>query len=76
MKNWFEIDKQGLAKILERKGKEFVVFELLQNCWDESGVTKVSVTLEHQGRNKALLVVEDDAPEGFKGPKPRVYAVR
>src|SRR2546426_8517167 len=66
MKNWFEVDRQGLAKILERKGKEFVVFELIQNGWDEPGVTKVSVTLEHQGRNKALLVVEDDAPEGFK----------
>lgn len=66
MKNWFEVDKQGLAKILERKGKEFVLFELVQNAWDEPGVTKVSVTLDYRGRNKALLVVEDDAPEGFK----------
>jgi hypothetical protein len=66
MKNWFEVDKQGLAKILERKGKEFVLFELIQNAWDEPGVTKVSVTLEYRWRNKALLVVEDDAPEGFK----------
>jgi hypothetical protein len=24
------------------------------------------VSLEHLGRNKARLVVEDDAPEGFK----------
>jgi hypothetical protein len=46
MKNWFEVDKQGLAKILERKGKEFVLFELVQNAWDEPGVTKVNVTLE------------------------------
>ena len=37
-----------------------------QNGWDEPGVSKVSVPLEHRGRNKALLVVEDDAPEGFK----------
>jgi len=66
MKNWFEVDKQGLAQILERKGKEFVLFELIQNTWDEPGVTKVSVALEHQGWNKARLVVEDDAPEGFK----------
>jgi hypothetical protein len=66
MKNWFEVDRQGLAKILERKGKEFVLFELIQNAWDEPGVTKVSVTLEYRGRNKAWLVVEDDAPEGFK----------
>jgi len=66
MNNWFEVDKQGLAKILERKGKEFALFELIQNGWDEPGVTTVTVSLEHQGRNKALLVVEDDAPEGFK----------
>ena len=66
MKNWFEVDRQGLAKILERKGKEFALFELAQNAFDEPGVTKVSVTLEHLGRNEARLVVEDDAPEGFK----------
>ncbi len=66
MKNWFEVDKQGLAKILERKGKQFVVFELIQNSWDETGVTQVGVSLEYRGRNKARLVVEDDAPEGFK----------
>ena len=65
MKNWFEVDKHGLARILERKGKEFVLFELVQNAWDESGVTKVNATLEYRGRNRALLVVEDDAPEGF-----------
>jgi len=66
MKNWFEVDKHGLAKILERKGKEFALYELVQNAWDESGVTKIIVSLKHQGRNKALLWVEDDAPEGFK----------
>ena len=66
MKNWFDVDRQGLAQILERKGKEFALFELVQNGWDEPGVTKVSVTLEPQGRNRALLTVEDDAPEGFK----------
>ncbi|HEY3855644.1 MAG TPA: hypothetical protein VGO67_14740 [Verrucomicrobiae bacterium] len=66
MRNWFEVDKLGLAQILERKGKEFALFELLQNGWDEPGVTKVNVSLEYQGCNRARLVVEDDAPEGFK----------
>src|SRR5947208_3856624 len=66
MNNWFEVDRHGLAQILERKGKEFALFELIQNGWDEPGVTKVTVSLEHQGRNKAMLVVEDDAPDGFK----------
>src|SRR5690349_17135775 len=50
MKNWFEVDRQGLAQILERKGKEFALFELIQNGWDEPGVTKVTVSLEHRGR--------------------------
>lgn len=63
---WFDVDKQGLARILERKGKEFALFELIQNAWDEPGVTTVNVTLERLGRNLACLVVEDDAPEGFK----------
>src|ERR1039458_8950790 len=44
MKNWFEVDRQGLARLLERKGKEFILFELIQNGWDEPGVTKVSVS--------------------------------
>jgi len=35
MNTWFEVDKQGLAKILERRGKEFALFELVQNAWDE-----------------------------------------
>jgi hypothetical protein len=63
---WFAVDKQGLAKILERKGKEFALLELIQNAWDEPGVNKVAASLEYRGRNRALLVVEDDAPEGFK----------
>src|SRR2546429_2681653 len=40
MNNWFEVDKQGLARILERKGKEFALFELIQNAWDERGDRK------------------------------------
>jgi hypothetical protein len=66
MRTWFEVDKLGLAQLLERRGKEFALFELVQNGWDEPGVTKVCVSLEHQGRNRARLVVEDGALEGFK----------
>jgi hypothetical protein len=66
LRNWFDVDKQGLAKILERKGKEFAPYELIQNAWDEPGVTKVNVLLQYKGPNMALLVVEDNAPEGFK----------
>jgi hypothetical protein len=56
----------GLAQILERKGKEFALFELVQNSWDEPGVQKVAVEIAACGRNQARLIVEDDAPEGFK----------
>ena len=55
MKNWFEVNKHGLAKILERKGKEFALFELIQNGRDEPGVTRVTASLQYQGRNQALL---------------------
>src|SRR5262245_62080996 len=65
MNNWFEVDKAGLAKILARKGLESAVFELIQNAWDEDGVTKVKVTLDTMGHGRALLKVEDDAPNGF-----------
>src|SRR5579871_2323644 len=66
---WFEVDKEGLAQILERRGKAFVVFELLQNAWDEN-VTSVEVSLDPvPGRPAARLIVVDDAPEGFKDLK-------
>lgn len=64
--NWFEIDKAGLAKILERKGKEFAIFELIQNAWDEDGVTNVQVTLVPDSANGyAQLTVSDNSPNGF-----------
>jgi hypothetical protein len=62
----FEVDRDGLARLLERRGKSFVVMELVQNAWDEPGVTHVEIELEGvPGRPLARLVVEDDAPEGF-----------
>jgi len=66
-KPWFDVDKQGLAKILARKGKEFAIFELLQNAWDEDGTTTVDVTLlpvkDHP--RQAFLRIADNAPNGF-----------
>lgn len=62
---WFDVDKLGLAAMLERRGKSFALFELVQNAWD-SGATNVSVTLEPiPGAPYAQLIVEDDSPEGF-----------
>jgi hypothetical protein len=64
--NWFDIDKKGLAELLELRGKEFILYELLQNAFDEDS-TRVTVTLEKlPGRPAARITVEDDNPEGFK----------
>jgi hypothetical protein len=65
-KQWFDIDRKGLSLLLKDRGIEFVVFELIQNAWDESGVTRVGVNLTPDGKGFAKLVVVDDAPEGFK----------
>lgn len=64
MKPTFEVDKQGMAMVFARKGKAFVVTELIQNAWDED-TTHVDVTLEQMGKGKVRIVVEDDNPEGF-----------
>lgn len=64
---WFDVDRKGLAKLLNGRGIEFVIFELIQNAWDEKDVTRVEVTLEPANeKGFAKLIVMDDAPEGFK----------
>lgn len=64
---WFTVDKEGLAKLLERKGKEFILYELIQNTWD-TDATRVVVNLEPSAdlRGYALLNVVDDHPDGWK----------
>ncbi len=61
---WFEVDKAGLAKLLEKRGKAFAVMELIQNAWD-TAAKQVDVKLELDN-NIATLLVTDDDPEGFK----------
>jgi len=62
---WFDVDKKGLSKLLERRGKAFVALELLQNAWDQN-VTKVDVELHKEpGSRDVTIIVEDDDPEGF-----------
>ena len=66
MKQWFNVDKQGLGRQAEEQGKGRLVGELIQNALDEPGVTQISVTLALvRGQELADLTVEDDAPEGF-----------
>lgn len=64
-KDWFAVDKKGLAQLLERRGRSFAVLELISNAWDQN-VTRVDVTLTAlPARAKYELVVTDDDPDGF-----------
>jgi hypothetical protein len=66
MKNhsWFEVSKSGLRKLIEDRNKAFIIYELLQNAWDERA-TSVDVMLKPATRGHVLLTVEDDSPDGF-----------
>jgi histidine kinase/DNA gyrase B/HSP90-like ATPase len=61
---WLVVDKEGLRMTLERKGKAFAIYELLQNGFDEAS-TKVSVTLTEPENGKSTLICVDDAPLGY-----------
>jgi hypothetical protein len=66
-KTWFDVDKEGLAKLLERKGKEFVLYELIQNAWDtDAKFVNVSLTPANDLRGYAEIEVIDDHPDGWK----------
>lgn len=63
---WFTGSKQGLEKIARRRGLSYVLFELVQNCWD-TGARNVNVTFTPvEGRPLVDMRVEDDDPDGFK----------
>ena len=65
-KTWFEVSKEGLAKIMERKGKEFIVYELLQNAWDQN-ITHAHLWIDPiENTPKVIITVSDDDPDGFK----------
>jgi len=63
---WFQVDRAGLAKLMERRGPEFVLYELVSNALDQT-VTRIDVTLTPvEGKRLVSLVVEDDDPDGFQ----------
>lgn len=64
-KDWFDIDRRGLAAIAGRHGVASLVFELYQNAVDEK-VTSVKIALPRPEHRKSRLEVEDDSPEGFQ----------
>jgi hypothetical protein len=60
------VDLKGLGKKVAHRPKSFIVFELLQNAWDEN-VSRVEVTAHMiPGRAVCQISVEDDSPEGFQ----------
>jgi hypothetical protein len=77
-KNWFDIDRKGLGKLIARRGggegwgsqgggKIALLLELIANAFDADGVTLVEVVLEpEQGVPHATVVVSDDSPGGFE----------
>jgi len=65
MKSWFNVDKEGLANQLERRGKSFAIFELIQNAWDSS-TPRVEVRMSPIPNSPFVsLEVEDFSLEGI-----------
>lgn len=63
--SWFQVDKEGLRKLIDERGKAAALYELVQNGWD-TNAPNISVQLEKlAGRPFANLVVIDDDPDGF-----------
>ena len=62
-KQWFEVDREGLSKLIEKRGKGFLLTELVQNAWDQD-VTFCDVEIDYE-RGYVSVRVEDDDPNGF-----------
>ncbi len=61
-----DVDYKGLAKLMERKGPEWLVYELVQNAMDTE-TTTVQIRVEKlAGRPRVNIEVIDDDPKGFK----------
>jgi len=64
-KGWFTVDKEGLAKVVNRhESKTFLVNELVQNAWDQN-ITQVIIWFKWLCKDHVHLSVEDDDPNGF-----------
>lgn len=64
--DWFTVDKAGLAKLLDKKGKEFAAFELFQNAFDTKATFAEMTITPIAHRAYAYIRVVDDDPDGFK----------
>jgi len=61
---WFEVDREGLAAILERRGKAFAIAELVSNAWD-SGSDRVKITMEPIANSPTVDIKVEDWGDGF-----------
>jgi hypothetical protein len=64
MLKWFDVDKAGLAAVLERRGKTFAVTELLANSWD-SGTERVVLTITPEPDKPYVHIEVEDWGDGF-----------
>ena len=65
-KPFFEVDRAGLAALQARRGKAFLVLELLQNALDEQ-ISEVQLELTPMpGRRLVQVRVCDDSRDGFR----------
>lgn len=62
---WIEVDRAGLAQLIEDRPRSFLLFELIQNAIDEDGVTRVDVKIEHEAHGRHRITVTDDSPDGY-----------
>lgn len=63
---WFNVDKAGLAKLMDGRSKAFILYELIQNAWDEASKNVSVSILRDPGSHFVTIRVQDDNPEGFK----------
>jgi len=63
--SWFRVDRDGLRKLIEHRGKALVLFELIQNAWDTDAGNVQVILVKEPGRPAATLTIRDDDPNGF-----------
>lgn len=62
---WFDASKEGLQKLLNKRGKFFALAEIIANAWDTSAKRVDVSVVPVPGRPQVRLIVEDDDPDGF-----------
>ena len=64
--DWFSADKEGLSRLMKRRGMAWALYEVVQNGLDQN-VTRVNVELHPiAGVPQVWLTCEDDDPDGFE----------